>query len=200
VAKRILDVLGSILGLVLFAPLFLIISILIKLDSHGPTFFVQTRLGKGAEPFEMYKFRTMVVNAEGMSTGLYSYADDDRITRVGRFLRQISADELPQLFNVLLGSMSLVGPRPPVSYELGPVEEFSDTTKIRFLVKPGITGLAQISGRNDLSWPEKIAFDNEYVESWKRQGIWLDLKILLSTVWTVLSARSVVEPNRGEKQ
>lgn len=199
-AKRILDVLGSILGLVLFAPLFLIISILIKLDSHGPTFFVQTRLGKGAEPFEMYKFRTMVVNAEGMSTGLYSYADDDRITRVGRFLRQISADELPQLFNVLLGSMSLVGPRPPVSYELGPVEEFSDTTKIRFLVKPGITGLAQISGRNDLSWPEKIAFDNEYVESWKRQGIWLDLKILLSTVWTVLSARSVVEPNRGEKQ
>src|SRR5690606_24622121 len=130
--KRLLDIVGSSLGLLVFSPTFLVIPILIKLDSVGPVFFVQMRLGKGLRPFPMSKFRTMVDNAERMGTGLFSYADDDRITRVGKFLRKTSIDELPQLLNVLSGSMALVGPRPPVSYELGPIEDFTDTMKVRF--------------------------------------------------------------------
>jgi lipopolysaccharide/colanic/teichoic acid biosynthesis glycosyltransferase len=197
-SKRVIDIVGAALGLAFLSPLLVLVAILIKLGSPGPVFFVQKRLGKDLEPFSIYKFRTMVDNAEHMGTGLFSYADDDRITWIGKYLRMTSIDELPQLFNVLGGSMALVGPRPPVTYELGPVENFTDFMRIRFGVKPGITGLAQISGRNDLSWPEKMAFDNRYVEQYAKWGVLLDLKILLMTAWVVLTAQRVVEPRRDE--
>lgn len=196
--KRIIDVLGASLGLVLLAPLFLLVGTLIKLDSPGPIFFIQNRLGKNLRPFRMYKFRTMVTNAEKMGTGLFTYAGDSRITRVGKYLRMTSIDELPQIFNVLGGSMALVGPRPPVDYELGPIDGLTDFMRTRFQVKPGITGLAQISGRNDLPWPEKMVFDNLYVDQFARWGVLVDFKILLLTVWVVLTARGVVEPRRDE--
>ena len=127
----------------------------------------------------------MVENAETMGTGLFNYKDDHRVTRVGQFLRKTSLDELPQLFNILKGEMSFVGPRPPVTYELGNYNEFSDELKKRFIVKPGVTGFAQIKGRNELSWDEKIQYDLNYIESFYKWGILLDLKILITTVFVV---------------
>lgn len=193
IVKRLLDlVMGTFLFL-LFSPLFLLLALLIKRDSPGPIFFIQGRIGMQGQVFLMYKFRTMVLNAEKMGTGLFSYSDDPRVTRVGRILRIMSLDEMPQIFNVILGTMSLVGPRPPVTYELGPYEGLSDQWKIRFKVKPGITGLAQVSGRNDLTWDQKIEFDNRYVELYQRWGIVVDLIILLRTVFVVLSMSNVIE-------
>lgn len=193
IVKRLLDlVMGTFLFL-LFSPLFLLLALLIKRDSPGPIFFIQGRIGMQGQVFLMYKFRTMVLNAEKMGTGLFSYSDDPRVTRVGRILRMMSLDEMPQIFNVILGTMSLVGPRPPVTYELGPYEGLSDQWKIRFKVKPGITGLAQVSGRNDLTWDQKIEFDNRYVELYQRWGIVVDLIILLKTVFVVLSMSNVIE-------
>jgi len=197
--KRLLDIVLSTLILFLFAQVFLMIAILVKLDSKGPVFFVQERLGLNGEIFKMFKFRTMVVNAEKMGTGIFSYENDPRITKVGRILRATSLDEIPQIFNVLRGSMSLVGPRPPVTYELGSYSDFTPNMKIRFQVKPGITGLAQVSGRNDLDWDHKIEFDNRYVDLFSRFGVFVDLAILLRTIFVVLSMSKVVEKERNEK-
>ena len=135
----------------------------------------------------------MVPNAERMGTGLFSYSDDPRITRVGKYLRMTSLDEIPQIINVLLGNMSLVGPRPPVTYELGEYKDFTDTMKIRFRVKPGITGLAQVSGRNDLEWNQKIFFDNIYVEKFERYGIFEDILLLIKTLFVVLFMKNIIE-------
>ena len=194
--KRLLDILGALVGLVLFSPVFLVAAVLIRATSPGPVFFVQGRLGRDGQVFRMLKFRTMVQNAEQMGTGLFSYEDDPRITRIGHYLRIASLDEIPQFLNVLGGSMSIVGPRPPVTYELGDYKDFTPTMKIRFQVKPGITGLAQVSGRNDLDWDEKIHFDNIYVEKFRRWGVLYDLWIILRTVWVVISARSTIEARR----
>jgi lipopolysaccharide/colanic/teichoic acid biosynthesis glycosyltransferase len=145
----------------------------------------------------MYKFRTMIVGAENLGTRLFSFQGDQRITRVGGLLRRLSLDEVPQLFNVLLGQMSLVGPRPPVVGELNPYSDLPPEFKVRFSVRPGITGLAQVSGRNELTWPEKISIDIEYVRQFRAQGIRADLPIYWKTFWAVLSRRNTVEPVRG---
>ena len=191
--KRLFDVITGFTLFVLLSPLFVIIGLLIKLDSRGPVFFVQTRLGRGGKEFVMFKFRTMVENAEQMGTGLFSYADDPRITRVGRLLRMVSLDEVPQIINVLIGNMSLVGPRPPVLNEIGNYDEFTEHMKVRFTVKPGVTGLAQVSGRNELNWDQKIELDNLYVKQYQKWGIFVDIVILIRTFFVVLSMRNIIE-------
>lgn len=194
--KRVFDVVCSLFLLLMLSPLLLIVAVAIKLESKGPVLFRQKRLGKNLEPFSMLKFRSMVENAEQIGDGLFSYENDFRITKVGNFIRKTSIDELPQLVNVLVGDMSLVGPRPPVTYELGPIDEFSDDLKARFRVKPGITGLAQVSGRNDLDWDEKIRMDNAYIENLFKKGFFYDFSILFKTVFIVLSMDSIVEKRK----
>ena len=198
--KRVLDICGAAFFLIVLSPVLIVIAVLIKIGSPGPVFFVQNRLGKGGAVFRMLKFRTMVENAEQMGTGLFSYADDPRVTWVGHYLRMTSLDELPQFLNVLGGSMSIVGPRPPVTYELGDYRDFTDHMKIRFQVKPGITGLAQVSGRNDLNWDQKMIYDNRYVERFRKWGVLYDLKILVLTVWVVLSFSNIIERRAEDKK
>ena len=178
--KRIIDILGSLIGMIILLPLFIIIAILIKLTSEGPVFFRQERLGKDGKVFKILKFRTMVVNAEKIGDGLKVKSENDsRITKIGRFLRATSLDELPQLWNVFIGQMSLVGPRPPATYfPYDGYENYPDWTKKRFSMRPGITGLAQVKGRNSISWDQRIIIDNTYIDSF---NIWLDIKILLIT-------------------
>ncbi|MEV6491781.1 sugar transferase, partial [Actinoplanes sp. NPDC051633] len=173
----------------LSAPLLLAIAIWIKADSGGPVFFRQTRVGRGGELFRMVKFRTMRVDAEhrlpamrehNESSGvLFKIRDDPRITRSGRLLRRHSLDELPQLINVLMGQMSLVGPRPPLP---GEVEQYPHDMRRRLVVKPGMTGLWQVSGRSDLSWEDSIRLDLRYVENW---SLTVDLVILMRTALVV---------------
>ncbi len=198
VMKRLMDICISIVAIVLLSPLLLLISLLIKVDSKGGVIFSQERIGKDGAYFLMRKFRTMVKDAEEVGTGLFSYEDDPRITKIGRVLRVTSLDELPQLWNVLWGTMSIVGPRPPVTYELGNYAEFSPRLKSRFQVKPGVTGLAQISGRNDLDWPEKIEFDLEYISLLEKYGFVFDLFIILKTVGVVFKMKDTVEKENKE--
>jgi len=183
--KRGLDVLGSALGLVLLAPLFAITAVAIKLDSPGPILFIQERVGKDGRPFLAYKFRTMVQGAIDEGAGLFVERDDPRITCVGRLLRRFSLDELPQLVNILKGEMSLVGPRPTLAYQ---VEQYDDFQRRRLEVKPGITGWAQIHGRNLLSWPERIEYDVWYIDHW---SLWLDIKILLLSPVVVIRGQGI---------
>lgn len=188
--KRGLDIIGSIVGLTLLAPLMALIACLIKLDSPGPVFFVQERAGEGGRPFRMYKFRSMVVGAEAMAEEIQEFSllppplvkirDDPRVTRVGRWLRRFSLDELPQLFNVLKGEMSLVGPRPEETHV---VQIYEDWHRKRLAVRPGITGPMQINGRGDLSLDERVELELAYIEE---HSLWIDLLILLRTVPVVL--------------
>lgn len=186
-AKRTMDFIGAILGLVLLSPLFLLIAIMIKLeDPRGSVFYCQIRIGKNEKPFKMYKFRSMVSNAEELlekllvqnevKGAMFKMKEDPRITKVGKFIRKTSIDELPQLWNVIRGEMSLVGPRPPLPRE---VELYSNYDKLRLKVSPGCTGLWQVSGRSNLSFDEMIELDLEYIES---RGLWLDVKLILRTI------------------
>jgi undecaprenyl phosphate N,N'-diacetylbacillosamine 1-phosphate transferase len=183
--KRFLDVSCASIGLVVFSPLFAVIALAIRLDSRGPVFFLQERLGKNGVPFRIIKFRTMVVNAEYLGDGLrVSSEKDTRITRVGRILRATSLDELPQLVNVIKGDMSLVGPRPPVVYHpYDGYDNYPDWAKGRFAVRPGITGWAQVSVRASVGWVERIKYDLEYVDKF---SVLLDFRILLLTLWRVV--------------
>lgn len=180
--KRLMDAFLSILGLMVLAPLFLILAFLIKLDSKGPVFFAQDRVGKKGKVFKIFKFRTMRIFEESFNPDGSEMENYARVTRVGRFLRKTSIDELPQLINILLGNMSIVGPRPTLPYQ---VEKYSDYQKRRLLVRPGLTGLAQVSGRNSLSWEEKIELDIRYVES---VSFVRDLSVILKTVPVVFKA------------
>jgi len=188
--KRAIDVVGAVLGLILGAPLLALIALAIRLDSPGPVLFRQTRMGTGGQVFEMYKFRSMHEGAEEAREALadlneiegpiFKIRDDPRLTRVGRFLRHTSLDELPQLINVLRGEMSLVGPRPPLPSE---VERYQEWHKKRLEAPPGMTGLWQVSGRSRLSFDEMVLLDIYYIENWSP---WLDFKILVRTVPKVL--------------
>lgn len=191
--KRIIDIIVSALAIVLCLPFWIIVPIVIKLDSNGPVFFKQSRRTKNGRLFNMLKFRSMVVNAEGTGTGLFNFEDDPRVTKVGRFLRNTSLDELPQLFNILIGDMSIVGPRPCVSYELGDFDTLNKTYKKRFEAKAGLTGWAQIKGRNDISWPDKVIYDNEYIDLFKEKGIIIDIQIIFITALKVFKKENIYE-------
>ena len=182
--KRILDILLSLMGLlVLWLPM-LVVAMLVKLDSPGPALFRQKRLGMNGRVYEMYKFRSMCVNAEHTGSGVYSGKGDARVTRMGRILRATSIDELPQLVNILKGDMSFIGPRPPLTYHPWPLEEYTAEQRRMFEVRPGITGWAQINGRKAVEWNRRIEMNVWYVD---HATLWLDLKILFATVGKVLS-------------
>ncbi|MFE3323390.1 sugar transferase [Streptomyces sp. NPDC059176] len=188
--KAVTDRLGSALLLVLFAPVFAAVAVAVSMGSPGGVFYRQVRIGQGGRPFTMFKFRTMVVNAEQLKQDLaganeqdgrmFKIRRDPRITRAGRLLRRYSLDELPQLYNVLLGHMSLVGPRPPLPEE---VAGYDDVELRRLAVKPGLTGLWQVSGRSDLSWDETVALDLRYVDNWSPS---VDFGVLCRTVRAVV--------------
>ena len=183
--KRFFDILCSGVGLIIASPFILIIAILVKTSSKGPIFFLQERLGKKGKVFKIIKFRTMVVNAENIGTGVkVDGKSDPRITKVGRFLRATSMDELPQLVNVVKGDMALVGPRPPVTYHpYKGYDNYPDWAKPRFQMRPGMTGLVQISTRSKTSWDDRIKIDLEYIEKF---NVFFDIKILFGTIKTVL--------------
>lgn len=191
--KRLFDILISAVALVALFPVWIVLAVAIKLDSDGPVIFAQERRTKNGRIFKMYKFRTMVVNAEKMESGLFSFANDPRVTKMGRYLRDTSLDELPQLWNVLMGDISLVGPRPCVTHELGDFGTLNSKYKKRFAVKGGITGLAQAKGRNVNSWDEKVTYDNLYIDLFQKQGVWLDIKIIFETVAGVFRQSNIYE-------
>jgi lipopolysaccharide/colanic/teichoic acid biosynthesis glycosyltransferase len=185
ISSNLLDKLGAILLLIALCPLLLAVSICIFLEDGRPLFFRQKRAGKGGKPFLIFKFRSMKRGAERDPRSLFVDEKNPFLTKVGRFIRKWSIDELPQLLNVLKGDMSLVGPRPALLYQ---VEKYDDFQRRRLLVKPGITGWAQIHGRNELSWEEKIKYDVWYVE---HKSFSLDIYILLRTLPVVLKAKGV---------
>jgi lipopolysaccharide/colanic/teichoic acid biosynthesis glycosyltransferase len=174
-ASRALDLLVASLVLLVASPLLAVAALLIKLESGGPVFYRQLRVGRGGAPFELWKLRTMVPGAEAMGAGIYVVEGDTRITRVGRLLRRFSLDELPNLVNVLKGEMAVVGPRPTVQEQ---VDRYTERQRRRLEVKPGITGWAQVNGRTSLPWPERIELDVWYVEN---RSLRLDLRILAKT-------------------
>lgn len=188
--KRMMDILLSLVALIILSPLLLIFAIWIKLDSKGPILFKQKRLGYRGKTFNILKFRTMVVNAENIGDGLKIQSDrDPRITKSGRIFRKTSIDELPQLVNVLKGNMSLVGPRPPVTYHpYDGYENYPTWAKKRFEMRPGVTGLAQVRFRNSKTWDERILVDNEYIKDF---NLLLDIKILFSTVGKVFRSKNI---------
>jgi exopolysaccharide biosynthesis polyprenyl glycosylphosphotransferase len=194
VLKRAFDIIASVLFLVLFFPLFFLIAILIKLEDGGPIFFAQTRVGRFGRQFRMWKFRSMCLDAEARMKELlaqnqhiegitFKIKNDPRITRIGKWLRKFSLDELPQFFNVLIGDMSLVGPRPPVPRE---VALYTLADRRRLAAVPGITCFWQIGGRSEIDFSGQVQLDVRYIES---QSFWLDVKILLKTVPAVLCSK-----------
>jgi lipopolysaccharide/colanic/teichoic acid biosynthesis glycosyltransferase len=192
--KRMLDIIASVIGLIVLSPVFLIVSLAIKAEDRGPIFYSQVRLGKGQRPFKMYKFRSMVVDADKklekllkqneVEGAMFKMKEDPRITKVGRFTRKHSLDELPQLWNVLTGDMSLVGPRPPLERE---VADYSEYDKQRLIVKPGCTGLWQVTARNDVDFGGMVKLDLNYIEN---SGILFDCVILLKTVAIIFRPNS----------
>ena len=194
VVKRLIDIVCSFLGVLMLSPLFIIIAIIIKSTSKGPVFFSQKRIGKKGKEFDMYKFRSMVVNAEElkeklaaqneMSGPMFKMKNDPRVTRVGKFIRKTSIDELPQLWNVLKGDMSLVGPRPSLPKE---VAQFDGWMHKRLEVKPGLTCYWQVSGRNNIDFEDWMKLDVKYVNE---RNFWIDIKLIFKTVWVLLGDKN----------
>ncbi|SFG51765.1 Sugar transferase involved in LPS biosynthesis (colanic, teichoic acid) [Priestia megaterium] len=193
--KRLIDVIGAILGLLILLPIFFIVGILIKIeDPKGPVFFKQVRVGKDGSEFNMYKFRSMVTDAEEklaellslnqVSGAMFKMKNDPRVTKIGRFIRKTSIDELPQLLNVLKGEMSLVGPRPPLSRE---VKEYTNYQMQRLLVTPGCTGIWQASARSSVGFEEMVEMDLYYI---RNRSLFLDFKIILKTITVFLGSKN----------
>ncbi len=180
IAKRVFDLTMAVLLVVALSPLLAAVALAVALGSPGPVLYVSERIGKNGKPFSFYKFRSMVQGAERLGRGLEIEPADPRITRVGEFLRRTGLDELPQLFNILKGEMSLVGPRPTVRSQ---VERYTAMQRRRLEALPGVTGWAQVNGRNLLTWPQRIEMDIWYVD---HLSFWLDLRILLLTIPLVL--------------
>ena len=192
IIKRGLDILISVLVLILFSPVYLISALAILLESGRPVIFKQERIGLKAKVFRIYKFRSMVQNAEHTGSGVYSEEGDERVTKVGRILRALSIDELPQVINIIKGDMSLIGPRPPLTYHPWTIDKYTPEQLHMFDVRPGITGWAQINGRKAVEWHRRIELNNWYVD---HLSFPLDCKILFTTVYKVLSRADNV--NKG---
>jgi undecaprenyl phosphate N,N'-diacetylbacillosamine 1-phosphate transferase len=191
--KRVFDIVFSLPVAVVLLPVFVVITIAIKLSSKGPAIFKQERVGKNGRPFVFYKFRTMRADVDPFGPSPKA-ADDLRLTKVGKLLREYSLDELPQLFNVLKGDMSIVGPRP---LYVSQIAEWNERQKKRLLVKPGLTGLAQISGRGELTREEKLELDVRYFET---AGFWLDLKIILATIACTFGRKNIYEKKYSQAE
>lgn len=182
--KRVMDCIISFLVLVIGAIPMLFVAVLIKMDSPGPVLFKQDRIGKDGKVFRILKFRSMCQGAEHTGSGVYSGKGDARVTRVGRILRATSIDELPQAINILRGDMSLIGPRPPLTYHPWPYEEYTEQQKRMFEVRPGITGWAQVYGRKNVEWHKRIKLNVWYID---HMSFCLDLRIFFMTIFKVLS-------------
>jgi len=193
ISKRVFDIVVSLAVLLLLWPVFIVVIIAIRVGSKGPAIFRQERAGRDARPFVFYKFRTMRTDADPFGASPKS-GDDSRITKVGKFLREYSLDELPQLFNILKGNMSIVGPRP---LYVSQIAEWNDRQKKRLLVKPGLTGLAQVSGRGSLTREQKLEFDAEYVE---RASFWFDIKIVFATAKQAIIRKDIYEKQYSESE
>lgn len=185
--KRTVDITAALIGIILLTviPVLIIVPIWIKLDSKGPAVFTQDRTGKNGKTFKIYKFRTMRIPEDSLDENGEQLEPKKRITKAGKFLRKTSLDELMQLFNVLKGDMSIVGPRPTLPYQM---ERYDERQKHRLDMRPGVTGWAQVNGRNDLTWTEKIEYDLEYVEKY---SLWFDIKILFKTVGVVFKSEGI---------
>ena len=190
--KRISDIVFSALGLLVLSPLFLLIAILVRCTSKGPVIFRQERLGRDAKVFRICKFRTMAENSEHTGSGVYSDRNDSRVTKVGRVLRAASLDELPQLWNILRGDMSFIGPRPPLTYHPWPIDQYSEEQLRMFRVRPGITGWAQVHGRRELEWHERLRLNVWYAD---HVSFALDLKIIFLTVGVLFTGKG--NENKG---
>ncbi|MCB2295326.1 exopolysaccharide biosynthesis polyprenyl glycosylphosphotransferase [Clostridium algoriphilum] len=186
IIKRVIDIIGALCGILIISPVMILVGIWIKLDSKGPVFFAQNRVGQDGKGFKMYKFRSMCMDAEGlldklkheneMSGPMFKMKEDPRITKIGKFIRKTSIDELPQLFNILKGEMSLVGPRPSLPKE---VAQFTSFQKQRLIAKPGLTCYWQVRGRNDISFAEWMEMDIEYIEE---RNTFVDIILIFKTV------------------
>lgn len=182
--KHICDFVVAAVAIVLLSPILLLTALAIKLESRGPIIFKQERLGLKGKPFWIYKFRSMVVGAEKRGSGVYSYKGDVRVTKVGRFIRATSIDELPQLVNILKGDMALIGPRPALTYHPWPYDQYTEHQKHMFDVLPGVTGWAQVHGRKEVPWPERIELNVWYAQ---HMSLWLDVKIFFMTIFKVVT-------------
>lgn len=193
ICKRIFDILSTVTAMIILLPAFVIIVITIRFAGKGPAIFKQERAGKNGKPFILYKFRTMKLDVDPFGPSPKT-GEDPRMTKIGKFLREHSLDELPQLFNVLKGDMSMVGPRP---LYISQIPEWNERQKKRLLVRPGLTGLAQIHGRGELTREEKLEFDVKYV---KTAGFLTDIRILLATIATVCSRKSIYEKSYSQSE
>lgn len=182
--KRFIDTVIALLALFCLSPFLLLTAIAIKLESSGSIIFRQERLGRYGKPFWIYKFRSMYVGAEKQGTGVYSYKGDARITKVGKIIRATSIDELPQLWNIIKGDMALIGPRPALTYHPWFFDQYTDEQKHMFDVRPGVTGWAQVNGRKEVPWLERIELNCEYV---RRVSFAFDVKIFFMTIFKVLT-------------
>ena len=202
--KRVFDIFAATIAAVILSPIMVVTAIAIKLDSPGPVIFKQDRLGLGGKVFKIYKFRSMCQGAEHTGTGVYSGSDDMRVTKVGKIIRATSIDELPQLFNIIKGDMSFIGPRPPLTYHPWDISEYTEEQFRMFSVRPGISGWAQVHGRKEVEWHERIRLNVWYVD---HMSLLLDIKILFMTFIKVIknddnvnSSITLINDNEEEKE